>query len=526
MIRQIFSECGRAAKAKLLLAAMLVTPAVSAQDFLLQSDADVAGPGNVAPNFFAQSFNPSPDAGELGTAILGVSYNDDSDDDSEDKATIESLSERLAELEAAYEEDAEAADKKKSDAAKKPSLKINGRIHLDYWNYANSSDGIGFFEHQDATDLNFGNGPEDRVFFRRIRLKFDGNLFDTMLYRMQIDFNAPSGGEMKDMFIGFTDLPMLGTVLVGNQKRPMGMDHLNSSRFNIFIERPLVVEAFNEDARRLGITSYNGNEEQDFNWAYGIYALENLTRDGKIIGDSMQLSGNARMFGSPWYDETSGGRGYFHWGLSGMLARPDGDNDGAIDTNSNEGRFRTRGEIRSDSRWIDTGRVAGADWYETIGLEAMLNIGAFHAAGEFQSNWMQRDTTTVGTGPDLNFHGGYFHVAYMLTGEHMPYKRKSGTIDRIKPFENFFRVDKCDGCVGRGSGAWQVALRYSYLDLTDNDVLGGVETNVTGGLVWYLNPYSSMQFNAVYGDIRDRAPIGGFSDGTFTALGTRFRVDF
>ncbi|MGB7344340.1 MAG: porin [Pirellulaceae bacterium] len=139
---------------------------------------------------------------------------------------------------------------------------------------------------------------------------------------------------------------------------------------------------------------------------------------------------------------------------------------------------------------------------------------------------MQRDAVTPATGKDLNFHGGYFHIAYMLTGEHMPYKRSSGTIDRIKPFENFFMVDKCDGCRGGGLGAWQVALRYSYLDLTDNDIRGGVENNVTGGLVWYMNPYSSWQFNAVYGDIEDRAPIGGFDRGHFTALGTRFRVDF
>jgi phosphate-selective porin len=64
------------------------------------------------------------------------------------------------------------------------------------------------------------------------------------------------------------------------------------------------------------------------------------------------------------------------------------------------------------------------------------------------------------------------------------------------------------------------------LDLTDNDIQGGVEDNITLGLVWYLNPYSSFQFNAVYGDIEKHAPVGGFTDGHFTAIGTRLRVDF
>lgn len=445
----------------------------------------------------------------------------------EDKADSdeESFNDRLKALEEAYEKAADAEKKKKSDAAKKPSLKINGRIHLDAWNFADDSPGIGFFENNDPAEANFGADPEDRIFFRRIRLNFQGSLFQTMVYRMQIDFNTPDSGEFKDMYIGYEHLPVLGTLLIGNQKRPLGLDHLNSSRFNIFIERPLVVEAFNEDARRMGITSYNYTEDESTAWAIGAYALENWSRDGKVIGDSMQLSGNARLWGSPWYDDISGGRGYFHWAVSGMVARPDGDNF-AEDSNANEGRFRTRAELRSNSRWINTGRIAGADWYEILGLETILNIGPFQAVAEYQNNWMQRDNVTPGTGPDLHFHGAYVYLAYMLTGEHVPYSRTRGTIGRVKPFENFFLVNKCDGCKGRGWGAWQLAVRYSYLDLTDGDIAGGVENNVTAALVWYFTPYSSFQMNTVYGDIDQREPIGGFSSGHFTAIGSRLRVNF
>lgn len=436
-----------------------------------------------------------------------------------------SLQERLANIESQLKEDAEAEAEKKAAAAKKPTLKINGRIHADHWNFTDDSPGIGFFEHPDAALPNYGADPEDRFFFRRVRLKFEGDMFETMLYRMQIDFNTPDSGEMKDMYIGWKELPIFGTVLVGNQKRPLGLDHLNSSRFNVFIERPLVVEAFNEDARRFGIASYSHTEDEVYNLRYGVYMLENASRDGKVIGDSMQLSGNVRLASSPWYDEVSGGRGYFHWAVAGMFAKPDGD-VGAPDLNSNEGRFRTRAELRSDRRWLDTGRIAGADWYEILGLESILNIGPLQIVGEYQSNWMQRDSYTAGTGPDLHFHGGYVYVAYMLTGEHVPLKRTSGTIDRVKPFENFFLVNRCRGGLGGGWGAWQVAMRYSYLDLTDNDILGGEENNVTLGLVWYMSSHMSMQFNAIYGDIDNHEPVGGYTDGHFTALGTRLRVNF
>ena len=427
-----------------------------------------------------------------------------------------SFEQRLSVLEKELQGMRDAEVKSKQTSSSKPSMNINGRIHLDYWGFPDDSPGIHFFENPLT-----GDDPEDRFLFRRIRVGFQGDFVDNMLYRVQIDFNTPNSAEMKDMYLGFKDLPILGRLLIGHQKRPLGLDHLNSTRFNVFIERPLVVEAFNEDARRLGIASYNVTEDEQYHWRYGLYALESLSGNGKIIGDASQWSANARLASSPWYDDASGGRDYFHWAIAGMIARPNGDGD----PNANQGRFRTNAELRSDRRWIDTESIAGADWYEVLGLETILNRGPLQVVGEYQWNWMQRDDTTAGTGPDLSFHGAYVYIAYMLTGEHVPYERQSGTIGRVKPFENFSPEDRAGG-VGSGWGAWQVALRYSYLDLTDNDVRGGIENNLTFGLVWHFNSHSSLQFNVIYGDIREHASVGGFTDGHFTALGTRLRVDF
>jgi len=410
----------------------------------------------------------------------------------------------------------------REDATKPSTLKINGRIHLDYWNFADESPGIRFFEHPVQASPNYGTDIEDRLFFRRIRLNFQGDLWETMVYRMQIDFNTPDSGEIKDVYIGFEDVPFHNKVLIGNQKRPIGLDHLNSSRFNIFIERPLVVEAFNEDARRIGIAAYNQNEDSSIIWAYGLYALQNPNRRGRIIGDSGQWSGNLRVAGSPWYDERSGGREYVHLGISGMVAKPDGDAF-LSDGNLNEARFRTRSEVRSNLRWLSTGRIALADWYETLGLEMIVNFGPLQIVGEYQSNWTQRESSTSESRPDLNFQGGYVYIAYMLTGEHVPYKRSTGTIDRVRPFTNLVGGSACDS---PGWGALQVAVRFSYLDLTDHDIKGGIGENISGGIVWYFSPNASLQFNAVYGEIDNRAPIESLSDGHFVALGARLRANF
>lgn len=464
-------------------------------------------------------------------AVADTEPNADSGTTAEDELTerlkqIESdFDERLKELEEQFEAELEAEKKAKADAKKKATFRTNGRIHMDYWNFLNNSPGIGFVENSDATQPNFGDDPEDRFLFRRIRMEFSGDLPQNMLWRMQLDFNNPAQPEYKDVYFGWNKLPGNQTLLIGNQKRPLGLDHLNSSRFNVFAERPLVVESFNEDARRIGLAMYGHSDDESVNWRYGLYNLENTNTDGRFIGDSMQMGGYGRLAATPWYDDASGGRGYYHWALAGAIAKPDGDNFPG-DTNANEGRFRTRPLARSDSRWFNTGRIAGADWYEILALESVLNLGRFQLTGEYMANFMQRDNTTVGTGDDLFFHGFYVYASYFLTGEHMPFSRKSGILARVVPFENFFLVDRLQGGTGRGWGALQIAARYDYLDLTDADIGGGEGQSVTLGLNWHWNAYSKMQTNLIAGDIENRRLVGGFDGGDYWILGTRFMCDF
>ena len=94
--------------------------------------------------------------------------------------------------------------------------------------------------------------------------------------------------------------------------------------------------------------------------------------------------------------------------------------------------------------------------------------------------------------------GTYAQVGYFLTGEHRPYDRKAGAIDRVKPFENFFRVGLPNGERCTGWGAWEVAGRFSYLQLNDNDVHGGTIADYTAGVNWYWNPYIKMVFNYIH----------------------------
>ncbi len=392
------------------------------------------------------------------------------------------------------------------------TAQLFGRLHVDLWTFPGDSPGANAFE---TGDPNIS--PQDRVLLRRIRFGVQGDLWENMLYRIDLELSGGNDPEFRDVYLGVEDLPVLQTVLVGNQKRPYGLDHINSSRYNIFLERPFVVEAFNQDNRRLGVQSFGVTEDLAWNWRYGIFNQRNIQDEGAYISDHYQPELAARLANTFFYN--CEGRDYGHWAIAGTIA--DTDDSGLPGRAANEARFRTRPEARTTSRWLDTGIIDQADDYGLIALENVWNFGPLQVVGEYQSLWVDRSAAT-----GLHFDGGYVYAAYVLTGEHVPWDRKTGQLGRLEPFTYVAPFTTCLDGQRTGWGAWQVAYRYSHGDLSDDDVLGGVGRSHTLGLNWYWNPWAKWQLNAIYGEIDDHAPVAGQTFGTYAIIGTRFAIDF
>ena len=399
-------------------------------------------------------------------------------------------------------------------------MKVIGRIHADYWGIPDSSPGTNLLETGDPAI-----SPQDRLGFRRMRFGVGGDVSPNMGYRIEMEFAGGNDAEFRDAYISMKDVSFFQKIIVGNHKRPYGLDHINSSRYNVFLERPFVIESFNQDARRFGVSSNGFSADQAWNWRYGVWNQRLMQDEGNYISDHLQAEIAGRIAHTYWYDEMSDGRGYAHWAISGTAAHPDGTTGGDPPTalfgqrrSQNEARFRHRPQARTDQRWLDTGRIAGADWYEMIGVEKVVNIGPLQMVGEYQTLFMQRDAGFQ----SLFLHGGYVYASYFLTGEHIPWNRKSGQLGRMKPFENFFLVDRCCGGTGRGWGAWQIAARYSYADFVDKDIIGGVGESWTLGMNWHWNPNTRLQMNYIMGEIRNN---GGVS-GNYDIIGARFMIDF
>jgi phosphate-selective porin OprO/OprP len=102
----------------------------------------------------------------------------------------------------------------------------------------------------------------------------------------------------------------------------------------------------------------------------------------------------------------------------------------------------------------------------------------------------------------------------------------------VRPFENFFRVRSRNGGTCRGKGAWEVAARVSSLNLngtyastvsTPGDLSGGgILTDTTLGLNWYMNPYTKAQFNYIHAHSTNAAASVALSD----LFDLRLQMDF
>lgn len=415
---------------------------------------------------------------------------------------LESLSETVEGLGESVEEiDGKLPDLISHKGAGK-RFQLYGRIHLAY--YA--------FSDVEGVESLFGEDPQDRFGFRRLRLSARGDISDNIFYQIQTEFADANDFQFRDAWFGFRDLPIFNNVLIGNHKRPYNLDQLNSSNHNVFLDRAFLADAINDGNRRLGISS-NGNTENLFaNWRYGLYNMENVQDDGLFIGDNYQPEVAGRLALMPWYDESSGGRGYLHTAVSAAARFPDGFGP------NNQSEYSTNPEALFGNIFA-TGPIFGAETENLWGLEAALNIGAWQFVAEYGETFVDRAESV---GPNLNFHGGYMQAAYMLTGEHMPWNRSKGIQGRPVPFENFFSVRDCNGSVRRGLGAWQVAARYSYIDLNDEDIQAGAAESLTLGLNWYWNPYSRLQLNYTTGDVNNEPIV----EGTYDLWGLQFEIYF
>jgi phosphate-selective porin OprO/OprP len=174
------------------------------------------------------------------------------------------------------------------------------------------------------------------------------------------------------------------------------------------------------------------------------------------------------------------------------------------------------GSFNGTPPFVNTGSLKTISQYNVLGTELLWVQGPLSVQSEAQVNFVNQ----TGGNATAVLPGAYAQVGYFLTGEHRPYDRKAGAIDRVIPFRNFGPWS--NDCEHSGWGAWEIAGRWSHLDLNDHNIQGGSITDYTAGVNWYVNPYWKIVFNYVHSDANaprqvDPAvapPLGPFIGGT------------
>lgn len=149
---------------------------------------------------------------------------------------------------------------------------------------------------------------------------------------------------------------------------------------------------------------------------------------------------------------------------------------------------------RQTASLVNTGPIRARS-YNVVAGEAMGIWGPFMLEGEYYHSNVQRLSviTDVNSRGNLRFKGWHAQASYILTGETRGYDFATGSIQNPSP------ASTC--------GAWEIAVRYSYIDLNDRNVRGGTEHNFTVGLNWFINDNVRLALNYIRANIRASNPI-------------------
>jgi len=354
-------------------------------------------------------------------------------------------------------------------------IKIDGSMMFD----------VGTIHAQGELRTAFPSFEGEEVDLRRLRLSGLATFYDTVDLRLDIEF--ANVREIKDNWIGLTkEVPILGYIKIGHMKEPFSIEELISGTDLTFVERSLATVAF-APGRNLGILFHNAVLGDRMTWAVGGFWNTGSLGVGEArdrIADPNGYNLSARITGLLWYED--GGRRLLHLGLAYSHQSRDKDStNGGV-------AYRTWPESRlTNNTLVDTGDLI-TNRAELIDAE----LAWVHGPLSLQSEYFHAFTGAT-EGGSLRFWGLYVQTSYFLTGEHRTYNTATGVFSQIKP-NNIFHPLK-----GKW-GAWEIAVRLSYLDLNDGNIEGGKELNFTAGLNWYLNPNIRLMFNYIRAHVEDQ----------------------
>jgi phosphate-selective porin OprO and OprP len=308
---------------------------------------------------------------------------------------------------------------------------------------------------------------------RRARMAMKAQLKKNWYGELDMDF-ADSRADLKDAYVAYTNGPFMARV--GNFKETFSMETNTTSRYLVFLERPMSTTVLTP-SRHLGFQV--GYDFPHFLAVAGVHfqdvgdweVVQARKDNNSAFGRSEGYSFTGKLVHTPWFNNTTRG---LHLGVAGSYRTPKTtDRLDAI-------RFDVRTNTSINRRkYLDTDRISDVGHYRLGGAEAAAYYGPLRLQGEYNVADVRR---TSGE-PKATFDGYYAMGSLLLFGGRHVYN--SGEGEFTQPTR------------GRSWGDVELAVRYAFLDLNDSSagIMGGSGESATIGLNYYVNNNVKLMLN-------------------------------
>ncbi|MCR9295327.1 MAG: porin [bacterium] len=363
---------------------------------------------------------------------------------------------------------------------------------------------------QDSQNREAVGDVQDGADFRRARLAGVGKAWDNVSYQLEMDFGFPGRPSFMDVWLDIDNVIGTSNLRIGQFRQPFGMDGLTSVKELPFLERALPFAFL--PFRQIGAMWYGTSGDERLTYAVSGYRYPTDFFGGSTGEDGGY--GLSTRFTGLLIDQQ---HGVMHIGGGYSF----------IDPKSNLFAFRNQPEIFVGETgagvptdvllnvppFVNTGLIP-SDNASLFNVEYGFSYGSFFVQSEVFYAVVNQEGAASVTLP-----GAYAEATYVLTGERRGYNKAAGVFGGITP--------RCNVGEQQGIGAWEVALRYSHLDVdgTIGDGPGGRLNNLTTGLNWYLNPNTKFQFNYIAAML-DRQSGRGAGSSQANIFAMRAQVQF
>ncbi len=343
-------------------------------------------------------------------------------------------------------------------------------------------------------DLNSGSN------FRRARLGMDGKVFKNFDYSVLLDFGGAGtdgSGVLQELFLQYNYAPF--KVRVGAFAPNVGLEDAGSTNGSLFAERPAISELTRGLAaadRRYALQVQTGGER----WLLSAAATGGKTGDAQTFDEQQGFVARAAFLPvktKDWIVHTGLGAGYIVTPAQTAVG-------GAYPLTLTE-----RPELRVDGTTLVTTGAIDADNLRHVGVELAVQHKNLLIQSEYFDIALDRRNPAAGVS-DPKFGGWYIEGGWVLTGESRRYNGSTFAFDAPSIANPF------DPKAGKW-GAWELAARYSVLDLNHHEtatlaadrVRGGEQTIWTAGVNWFPNSVTKFSLDYLDVDVDRLDPAGG-----------------